>query len=146
MCLIIVTAACKPVSVFYLQRTTAHSHENTTEEQVHTECWRESAVISLGLFSLEYWFTSSDEDQVWHSHNFFLWSHDSSYYWSICSGTFRNLKRHTYTSSVFPKGIHLNDTDAFPLAYFISFILTVFQELVNIILLQVILLVKVTYL
>lgn len=54
-------------------------------------------------------------------------------------------ERRTNSSSVFPEGIHLDDAVVFLLVCFVCLRSSVFQELVNIFLLQAILLVKVTY-
>lgn len=59
--------------------------------------------------------------------------------------THSETERHTNSSSVFPEGIHLDDAVVFLLVCFVCLRSSVFQELVNIFLLQAILLVKVTY-
>lgn len=106
------------------------------------EYWQEPAMIPPGLFA-GILFYQQRWRPAWHSCNLSLWSHDSSCYWPTCSNSFRNWKMYTYTFPVIPKAIHLEDTAIFLLACFVSFGFSAFQELVNILLLQVILLVKV---
>lgn len=152
ICLIIVVAAHKPASVLFLTRTTAHRKNKATKVQ------RARSGINRTDNLYHHWIlkrTCHDTSRslrrntvlpAWHSCYFSLWSHDISCYWSTCSNTFRNWKIHTHTSPVVPKDIHLDDTVIFLLACFFSFRFSVFQELLNIVLLQVMLLIKVTYL
>lgn len=159
ICLIVVLPASKPASVLCLTRTTQITSTTKIPPQkycVHslrstgqiifkiTEYWQEPAVIPPSLF-VGTLFYQQRWRPAWHSCNLSLQSHDSSCCWCTCSNTFRNWKMHTYTSAV-PKSIHLDDTIIFLLVCFVSFGFSVFQELVNIVLLQLIFLVKVPYL